>query len=300
MNKVYDIVKDRMLKKLVDAQESGERFAFVKPWDGGCPYACSYMTEKPYRGINRVLLPPGEYVTFKHICDLQKRNPDVRLKKGSSSHPVFFFKFQDKDFQDDEKGEGALKRRAPIFRYYRVFSIEDVEGVETRFGYEPIYHTLNADMEAALAAFDGYAVRAGLAVEHVAGSSRAYYSPDRHAIHLPDRNQFRSMYDYLSICFHEAVHSTGLALGRDMPVAKGSKAYAAEELVAEIGAAMLCAKYRIVDDRTEANSAAYLQSWIEFLSEETGAAIVSAASKAQRACDLICGELELEESTEAA
>ena len=108
------------------------------------------------------------------------------------------------------------------------------------------------------------------------------------------------MYDYLSICFHEAVHSTGLALGRDMPVAKGSKAYAAEELVAEIGAAMLCAKYRIVDDRTEANSAAYLQSWIEFLSEETGAAIVSAASKAQRACDLICGELELEESTEAA
>lgn len=300
MSKVYDIVKDRMLKKLVDAQETGERFALVKPWDGGCPQACNYTTEKPYRGINRVLLPPGEYITFKQICDLQKRKPDVHLKKGSSSYPVFFFKFQDKDFQDDEKGEGVVERRVPIFRYYRVYSIEDVEGVETRFEYEPVDHTLNADMEAALAAFDDYASRSGLAVETVAGSSRSYYSPDRHIIHLPDRNQFRSMYDYLSICFHEAVHSTGHALGRVIPAVKGSNAYAAEELVAEIGAAMLCAKYRIVDDRTETNSTAYLQSWIEYLSVETGVAIVSAASKAQKACDLICGELEFEESTEAA
>lgn len=289
MSKVYDIARDRILGRLTAAMETGERFAWVKPWDGGCPWACNYVSEKPYRGVNKIIIPTGEYVTFNQIRELQKKDPDICLKEGSQSYPVFFFRFPEKDPGDGEDGSEDSKRR-PVFRYYRVYSVDDVEGVQTRWTYEPVEHALDGDLAAALDAFRSYADRAGVKVESVKGSARAYYSPADHSIRLPDMEQFASSYDYLSTCFHEAVHSTSKELGRNAVGQRSGKAYAAEELVAEMGAAMLCARYLIADDRTEANSVAYLQNWMQHIQGEPGAAVVSAANKAQKACDLISGD----------
>lgn len=283
--KVYDIVKDRLLNRLVEAQETGERFAWVKPWSGGCPWACNYLSQRPYRGINALLLSAGEYLTYRQIEVLKEKDPSIRRKEESCTYPVFFFKFRDECREEDPD-----KKRSAIFRYYRVFSIDDVVGVETKHPYNPVEHTLDQDMEDALCAVEVYARQTGLFIEHVRGSARAFYAPGSHTVHLPDRGQFKSMYDYFSTCFHEVVHSTAPALGRNLASRRATADCAAEELVAEIGAAMLCAKFRVVDDRTEANSAAYIQSWMSHLTRETGQAIVSAAQKAQKACDLICGE----------
>lgn len=287
MNNVYEIAKDRLLKKLEEAAESGKRFAWVKPWSGGCPYAMNYATKKPYRGINALILDSGEYLTFNQTKDLQKKDEKVHLKKGSESFPVFFFKFRDVD----EEAEGE-KKKPPIFRYYRVFSIDDIEGVSTGWPYVKVEHTLTKDMERAQAIIESYVQRSGLKLEVVEGSARAYYSPANHAVRMPEMGQFESVYKYFSTCFHELVHSTGKQLSREMDGTKASKKYAAEELVAEIGAAMLCAKYNIADDRTEDNSVAYLQHWIDHLKAETGLAVVQAVSKAQKACDLICNEYQ--------
>ncbi len=92
--------------------------------------------------------------------------------------------------------------------------------------------------------------------------------------------------------FHEAVHSTGHKSRLNRPgvaelVAKGGHEYSKEELVAEIGAAMLCGQAGI-EQETLDNSTAYIQSWLEALQGDNRM-IVQAASAAQKAADYILG-----------
>ena len=105
-------------------------------------------------------------------------------------------------------------------------------------------------------------------------------------------NAFGSAEEYYSTLFHELTHSTGhpSRIGRE-GIEKlntfGSESYSKEELIAEMGAAML-AGVAGIERKTLANSAAYLKSWIDVLKSDTRM-VVFAASQAQKAADYIQG-----------
>lgn len=84
---------------------------------------------------------------------------------------------------------------------------------------------------------------------------------------MPERERFQSPEAYYAVRFHELVHSTGHASRRarftadSPPPPFGSADYSREELVAEMGAAFLCARTRI-GSATIDNAAAYLCGWL--------------------------------------
>lgn len=110
---------------------------------------------------------------------------------------------------------------------------------------------------------------------------------------MPSRTAFDSQEEYYSTLFHELTHATGHAKrlereGFDTPQQFGSESYSKEELIAEMGSAMLCGVAGI-EQKTLANSAAYLKSWIARLKADSRL-VISAASAAQKAADYIRGE----------
>jgi antirestriction protein ArdC len=110
---------------------------------------------------------------------------------------------------------------------------------------------------------------------------------------MPARGLFSAAEEYYSTLFHELTHSTGHSsrIGREgieILNTFGSESYSKEELVAEMGAAMLCGVTGIAP-ATLQNSAAYLKTWIERLKADSRL-LVSAASAAQKAADYIRGE----------
>jgi antirestriction protein ArdC len=124
-------------------------------------------------------------------------------------------------------------------------------------------------------------------------SDRAWYAPSRDVVGMPSIGLFRSSEEYYSTLFHELTHPTGHSsrVGREgfeSLQSFGSESYSKEELVAELGAAMLCGVTGI-ENRTIENSAAYLNSWIARLKSDSRL-IVTAASAAQRAADYILGK----------
>jgi antirestriction protein ArdC len=126
----------------------------------------------------------------------------------------------------------------------------------------------------------------------VDGMGAAWYSRARDVVGIPPRSAFRSSEEFYSTLFHELTHSTGHSsrLNRDGIVEGhrfGDPTYSKEELIAEMGAAMLCGLAGI-EQVTLANSAAYVSSWLEVLRGDARM-VVSAAAAAQRAADLIAG-----------
>src|SRR4051812_31110238 len=119
---------------------------------------------------------------------------------------------------------------------------------------------------------------------------RAYYVPRTDAVHMPARHRFVDAPHFFSTLFHELIHSTGheTRLNRTFGAHFGDELYSKEELVAEMGAAFLCAIAGIANENTERNTTAYIRNWISKL-EEDNRLIVHAAANAQRAVDSILG-----------
>jgi len=120
---------------------------------------------------------------------------------------------------------------------------------------------------------------------------RAYYRPSTDSVHMPARCRFVDTPHYYSTLFHELVHSTGheARLNRTFGEHFGDELYSKEELVAEMGAAFLCAIAGIANEHTDRNTTAYIQNWIAKLEADNRLAI-HAAANAQRAADCILGD----------
>ncbi len=275
-NKVYEIVTGQIIEKL----KAGE-IPWRKPWAGGLPI--NYVSRKPYTGINLMLLPGGgEFLTWNQVQKL-----GGHVKKGSKSLIVVFFKML-----ENEDGE----KRIPYLRYYRVFKLEDVEGIPSKL--EIIEHDPIEACEKVAGEFTEVPVKHD-------NSSRAYYTPSGDFVNVPGLDCFPIREEYYSTLFHELVHSTGhparlnrFEAGPGATAEKfGSEKYSFEELVAELGAGMLCGVCGI-ESRTLDNSTAYVQGWLKTLQNDK-TMIVKAASKAQKAADYIQGIKKEEEKEEA-
>lgn len=278
---VYEMVTDRIISQL----EQGV-IPWEKPWTGIKSGAFNRVSKKPYSLLNQMLLNhEGEYATFKQWQDL-----GGHVRKGEKAEIVVFWKIQP---VEEEKEDGTKEaKQIPLLRYYNVFHISQVDGVE------PLpKESLNViePIEKAEHVLHGYWSREDIVVEHIAGD-RAYYSPTLDLIHLPLFEQFTDANEYYSTAFHESVHSTMKVTRcnraedrKGKLVAFGSSEYSKEELVAEIGSASLMSIIGIETGKSFRNSTAYIQNWLSVLRNDVKF-IVSASSKAEKAVNYIMGE----------
>ena len=267
--KIYQMVTDKIIEKL----EQGV-VPWRRPWVVNA--AVNWKTQKAYRGINTLLLEPGEYASFKQISEA-----GGKVKKGEKGNLVVFWNWMEKT--DEETGETV---NIPFLRYYNVFEINrQCEGLESkreekRFDHDPI--------EEAEKIIGGYQDRPRIQY----GAGKAFYVPAFDYIEVPPSTDYPKMEEYYNTIFHEMMHSTGHPKRLNRPgiesvAAFGSEVYSKEELVAEIGAAMLCA-HAGIDNSTLDNSASYIDGWLRQLKSDPKL-VVQAAGMAQKGADWIRG-----------
>lgn len=290
-NKVYQIVTERIIEKLELAIKEGTAAPWHKPWNGADGFPVNHCSLRPYSGVNLLLLDAGEeYLTWSQLCDLQKHQPELRLRKGSKANLVVYFSFKESVKEVITNGQVEEKQvKIPFLKYYRVFAVSDIEGLTRKRERQatPFTHDPIQDAERVCA---DYVEREGIAL-HIRSSNRAFYSPSLDEVVVPEMGQFENVAEFYSALFHELTHSTGhpSRLNRlKSPASFGSERYSKEELTAEIGASLLCAHCGIDNSEAADNSIAYLRSWLKALQDDV-TLIVSASAKAQQAADFILG-----------
>lgn len=265
-----------------------------KPWVGGGAMAISYTSRKPYSLLNQFLLgKPGEWLTWNQI---QERKGSV--KKGAKSRFVVFYQMVD---AKDENGNLILDDKGnaktyPILKWYRVFHLDDVEGIESKIETVEANPNLKP-IEEAEKVINGYVEREkaiGFSFINNRESGRAYYSPSEDQVVVPMLTQYAIPEEYYSTTFHELTHSTMHEKrcnrqSENKVAAFGNEDYSREELVAEIGAAMLCNVIGIEAEKAFKNSVAYIQSWLKALKDDPKM-IVWASGRAEKAAKYILNE----------
>jgi antirestriction protein ArdC len=272
---VYEIVTEQVIKQL----ESGVA-AWRKPWRTEMP--CNLVSGKAYRGMNVFLLGSQGYASRYWLTFNQANKLGGHVKRGEQSSIVTFWHVGEEKLKTD-----GTKTRPFLLRYYRVFNLTQTEGIAEKLGL--------GKASPRVPSIEGCeAIVAGMPnAPKMQQSNVAWYRPSTDSIGMPARGLFTSPEEYYSTLFHELTHSTGhpSRVGREgieRIESFGSDSYSREELVAEMGAAMLCGVTGIAP-ATLQNSAAYLKTWIERLKADSRL-LVSAASAAQKAADFIQGE----------
>ena len=297
--KVYEVITDKVITRIKNAIENKESFSWVKPWKGYPTGNFTRYISNPdkfmeYRGINRLLLDGGLYITMKQLNDLEKKDDkEYKIKKGSHRETIYFYKPRLVEVKDengeimlDDDGE-PVTRRYMIIRFYNVFNIADIEGLdsyaipEIDTEYDENKLTKKADKIIKL-----FAKRDGVVIKNKKGIDKAYYQPGTHTVVVPNKSQFKSIEEYYSTVFHELTHSTSKNLNRELGNKFGTEKYSFEELVAELGALFLMQTVGFDTSKTEINSTAYLKGWLKKLKDDTSM-IVKASNKAQQALDYI-------------
>lgn len=273
MKSVYEEITVRLIAEI----EAG-KLPWKRPYFG-CGDAWSRSTGKPYQGVN-ALLPPGEYATFAQI-----KKEGGKVKKGAKSYPVIFSAPVLVD--DPTKKEG--KKRVFTQKIFRCFLIgEQTEGITQSQKFTPPHD--GELLAAAETLVGGYTDKPSI---NPCPSSRAYYNENGDTVVLPRITQFVDKVEYYSTLFHELTHSTGAKKRLNRPTMADyhtdRAARAKEELIAELGAAFLCGKCGITNTASEKNTAAYLQSWLEALKNDTKY-IFSAMTEAKKAVEYIEGK----------
>lgn len=274
---VYEMVTERIIKQL----EQGT-IPWQKPWTGVRSGAFNRVSKKSYSLINQAILEkPGEYATFKQWKDL-----GGHVKKGAKSEIVVFWKIIDVEEKND-KGE-IEKKKLPLLRYYNVFHISQVEGVE------PLKEKLNTEIEPIEEAdriIKDYVDREHITFKECI-SDKAFYRPMTDTVVVPLKEQYKNINSFYQVAFHEITHSTGAQKRLDRDIKElapfGSEIYSKEELVAELGSAFLINHLGIETEGTFQNSASYIESWLQVLRNDNKF-IVSASSKAEKAVNYILG-----------
>lgn len=288
MNNVYQIITD----KFVNALEKGE-VVWQKPWGNTSVPFISYTTGKPYSFLNTMLLmmqggTDGEYLTFKQI-----KEKGGKVKKGAKQKMVVFScRDTYTKTEENENGEEVEKECVRfILRYYNVFHISETEGIEAKHPVTEAKH-INQPLEEAENVIREYIKAEGIIYDD-SESDNAFFSPSMDMVRVPNINQYEIVEEFYSTTFHELVHSTGVEKrcnrGLEKQVAFGSEKYSKEELIAEIGSAMLVNILGVDCEKAFNNSVAYVQSWLKKLKNDPKL-IVIASAKAEQAVKYILNE----------
>lgn len=278
---VYATVTNQIITHL----ERGVR-PWQQPWN--CQHAAGSFsrplrhTGEPYQGVNVIVLWLAAfdkgYTSPYWLTFNQARDLGGFVRKGEKGTTVVYANTFEKKETDEETGEETTER-VPFLKAYAVFNAGQAEGLPARYTsvtrpIGPVAERLNLA--------DAFFANTEARTEH--GGERAYYSPLSDHIQLPPYESFRDREAYYSTRAHESVHWTKhpTRLNRDLGGKRfGDDGYAVEELVAELGAAYLCADLGITSAVRE-DHAAYLATWLKVLRADNRA-IFTAAAHASRA-----------------
>ncbi len=280
---IYQAITDKIIADL----ERGVR-PWHLPWTGGNAPSSRPLRANgiPYQGINVVLLwieaslkgyASPTWMTFK-----QAQAVGACVRKGEKGSMVVYANAIIRTETDAGTGEDS-ERRIPFLKSYTVFNVAQIDGLRPM---PPTPETADRLSEAdRMKSVDAFFAMVGADVRH--GGTRAFYAPSLDAIAMPPFAAFESPGSYYATLGHEHIHWTGHSrrLDRLEKAPKASEPYAREELVAELGAAFLCADLGVSDEPRE-DHASYLASWLKVLREDKRA-IVTAASAAQRAVNFL-------------
>ena len=275
MNKIYTDIADRILSML----EAGD-LPWNKPWSsiGGNGMPRNAVTKRAYSGVNVILLwakamasgyASQQWLTYKQAVEL-----GGNVRKGEKgTHICFVSSFE-------KKTDAGETERVPFLKSYTVFAVEQCDGLNL-----PAAPVVTVNPGQRDADCDAFIAATGADIRH--GSGEACYMRKLDCIMLPDFAAFASSNGYYATALHEIVHWTGAPHRLDRTKGKvfGDIAYAAEELVAELGSAFLCAEFGY---DTVTQSAAYIQSWIKMLKDDPRA-FITAASAASKATEYLRG-----------
>jgi antirestriction protein ArdC len=273
--------------RIIAAMERGTP-PWVRPWsqiDDVLPI--NAHSRRPYRGVNFALLSleaeaygysVNRWLTYRQASEL-----GAQVRRGERGSTVVFWQLRrvaaTAESFPDESAQPPPDNVYPLLRAYTVFNVAQIEGLPVDYA-TPRVPTWEPEARGEeLILMSGARFRQG--------GTRAYYQPGTDEIHLPALAAFPTAAGYYATALHELVHWSGAPARchRDLNGRFGDAAYAAEELIAEMGAAYLCAHCRIDG---ELRHASYLQSWLRVLRNDKRA-IFTAAAAAQKAADYLIG-----------
>ena len=267
---------EAMAREFIAAIEGGlAEGKWVRPWQKTAVLPTNASTGKMFSGTNFLYLlicGGGYFATNKQWKGLDAA---VQWDTGPVAHGVLRPLF--KKFEKDN-GKNDLKLIG--FAGYNLYSANDQKGWEIP-GSKPLIEFTPIE------AVEKMIANSGANVCH--GGDRSYYNSANDSIQLPQAHDFNSIVAYYDTVIHELVHWTGhkSRLDRKLDNARfGDEAYSFEELVAELGATIISAHLGIDQAETRDNHYKYVKGWLKILHGD-GASIMTAASKAQKAADLL-------------
>jgi antirestriction protein ArdC len=277
-------VHARITARIADRLRAGVR-PWRRPWQGGAPGRPLRSTGEPYRGINTLLLwltaaergwASPWWFTFRQALAL-----GACVRKGERGTLVVYASSLTRR-ETDEAGR-EVKRTVPFLKGYTVFNAAQIDGLPERFA-EPVAEP--APLSERVRRAEAFFAATGAGIRD--GGGRAFYRISEDFIGMPARACFESGEAWAATLAHELVHWTRHPdrLDRDLGRKRwGDAGYAAEELVAELGAAFLCADLGL-DAEPREDHAAYVGGWLELLERDVRALFVL-SGHAQRAVDFL-------------
>jgi antirestriction protein ArdC len=263
---------------------------WVPNWDSPMPCRPMRATEEPYRGINVLLLwmaaakagfQSPYWFTYRQVATL-----GGFVRKGEKSSAVVYVGSMAKTERDEEGEE--TEREVAFLRQYAVFNLQQTERMPERYHGRTNGPSWPISESEAVEVVDRFFTNTG--AEIVIGPVIPHYSILSDRVHMPPLTAFKSANDYYATLAHEMTHWTGhpSRSPRDFRAIIGSPAnYAREELVAELGAAFLCADLELSLQPRE-DHAEYIATWLKILRNDKRA-IFQASAMAQRAVDYLHG-----------
>jgi len=253
---------------------------WAKPWTGnggnGLGAPKNAVSGRPYSGVNQLVLWCSDYATPLWLTFKQAKDLGGCVNKGEKGTTIVFWKFLKKE-------EDGKKVTIPFARAYVVFNVEQTSVAREKYAkHLPPPPPANDNGDSGNERRDDCeAFIKGTGAKFSEGGDRACYSPNGDWVKVPAFDQFKTSEDYYATSFHELVHWTGHndRCKRHFGERFGSDAYAAEELVAELGAAFLCAEHEL---QAQLQHAEYVDHWLKVLKGDNKA-IFTAASKARQA-----------------
>jgi len=265
MNSVLEIVTNRILAEMEKGVLPWERPWIVIPKQ-------NMVTKRPYQGINRFLLAfetEEFYLSFNQVKQL-----GGKIKKGAKSQLVIFWKPVEVKLKEETE-ESKERDTYVILRYYNVFRLCDVEGIE-----RPVIGKPNEKRED----IEAFVKRINPRTEF--GGSTACYNPKSDTICMPEINRFTDSNHYYSTLLHELAHWTGNEhrLKRfNQDVQNYHQEYGKEELTAELTAAILCHHFGIA---LPEHNAGYIQGWIQSIKGDNRL-LIGASSRAEKVIEYL-------------
>jgi antirestriction protein ArdC len=282
-------VYERVTARIVSDLEQGTR-PWLKPWsaptDDRLPSLPLRASGTPYRGVNVLLLWgasfEGGYRSNVWMTYKQAAERGAQVRKGEHGSLVVYADRYTKTETDDQ-GQDA-EREIAFMKGYTVFNVEQIDGLPAEL-YQPPAPLDDGRTVELIDEAEAFIAKTAATIRH--GGNRAFYATGSDHIQMPPLQAFKDAQSYTATKAHELVHWTGHPTrnAREFGKRFGDRAYAFEELVAELGAAFLCADLGIAPEPRE-DHASYLAHWLKVLKDDKRA-IFTAASHAQKAADFL-------------